>query len=97
MAPKKINAIDDESGVCVRNVGEKTKKSRGGNRENMDEFASYAFDILQSLRESSTQERHRFLSYLIGLAAEEAIRLAEGQQSAAAQYGTKTSAPNNPV
>ncbi|MEQ9145183.1 MAG: hypothetical protein RLO08_12590 [Parvibaculaceae bacterium] len=59
---------------------------RGSNRGDRDEFAAYAFDMLQSLREASTKERHAFLSYLMGLAAEEAIRLAEGEPSAAAAY-----------
>ena len=58
----------------------------GRNRENADDFAAYAFDMLQSLREASTREKHAFLRYLMGLAAEEAIRLAEGQSSAAATY-----------
>lgn len=57
-----------------------------------DEFAAYAFDMLQSLRESSQEEHHRFLSYLIGMAAEEALRLAEGQPSAVAAYSKTTHA-----
>lgn len=60
------------------------------NRENADDYAAYAFDMLQSLREASTQERHAFLRYLMGMAAEEAIRLAEGQPSAAAAYTSRT-------
>ena len=56
------------------------------NRENADDFASYAFDMLQSLREASTRERHAFLRYLMGLAAEEAIRLSEGHSSSIATY-----------
>lgn len=51
-----------------------------------DELAAYAFDMLQSLRETCSDDRHRFLSYLVGMAAEEAQRLAEGLPSAAAQF-----------
>eukprot|EP00439_Symbiodinium_sp_Y106_P089568 s1_g2104.t1 len=47
-----------------------------------DEVAAYAFDMLQSLRETCSDENHRFLSYLIGMAAEEAQRLSEGLPSA---------------
>ncbi len=49
-------------------------------------MAAYAFDMLQSLRETCTGDKHRFLSYLIGMAAEEAQRLSEGLPSAAAQF-----------
>jgi len=49
-----------------------------------DEIAAYVFDMLQSLRETCSKDDHRFLSYLMGMAAEEALRLAEGQPSAAA-------------
>jgi len=95
MAAEKIEKSKD----CRQDVKEgiaRSKPGRGRNRENVDEFAAYAFDILQSLREASTQERHRFLGYLMGLAAEEAIRLAEGQQSAAAQYGSRSSRQSTP-
>ncbi|MAN62707.1 MAG: hypothetical protein CMI60_12265 [Parvibaculum sp.] len=51
-----------------------------------DELAAYAFDMLQTLRETCSDDKHRFLSYLIGMAAEEAQRLAEGLPSAAAQF-----------
>lgn len=96
MAAEKIEKSKD----CRQDVKEgiaRSKPGRGRNRENVDEFAAYAFDILQSLREASTQERHRFLGYLMGLAAEEAIRLAEGQQSAAAQYGSRSRQPTPPT
>ncbi len=51
-----------------------------------DELAAYAFDMLQSIRETCSDDKHRFLSYLVGMAAEEAQRLAEGLPSAAAQF-----------
>lgn len=65
-----------------------------------DELAAYTFDMLQSLRETCSDDRHRFLSYLIGMAAEEAQRLAEGLPSAAAQFpkqpvGTSVSKSND--
>ena len=63
-----------------------TGKHPARNRESADDFAAYAFDMLQSLREASTRERHAFLRYLMGLAAEEAIRLAEGHTSSIATY-----------
>lgn len=62
--------------------------------EGDDEFAAYAFDMLQSLRETCSKDHHRFLSYLIGMAAEEALRLAEGQPSAAAALSKR---PNQRV
>ncbi len=55
-------------------------------RDNVDDVAAYAFDMLQSLRETCSDDNHRFLSYLIGMAAEEAQRLSEGLPSAAAQF-----------
>jgi hypothetical protein len=58
-----------------------------------DEVAAYAFDLLQSLRRTCSDDDHRFLSYLIGMAAEEAQRLSEGQPSAGAAFakaGTST-------
>lgn len=51
-----------------------------------DEQAAYAFDMLQSLRKICSGDNHRFLSYLIGMAAEEAQRLSEGLPSSAAQF-----------
>jgi len=54
-----------------------------------DDLAAYAFDMLQSLRETCSDDKHRFLSYLIGMAAEEAQRLSEGLPSAAAQFQNK--------
>ncbi len=63
------------------------------NRANADEFAAYAFDMLQSLREAGRGEKYTFLSYLMGLAAEEAIRLAEGLPSAAASVRPKRRHP----
>ncbi len=51
-----------------------------------DDTAAYVFDMLQSLRETCSSDDHRFLSYLMGMAADEALRLAEGQASAAAAF-----------
>lgn len=67
------------------------------NRASSDEFAAYAFDMLQSLREAGRGERYKFLSYLMGLAAEEAIRLAEGQPSAAAAFSPKAKGTKKPT
>ncbi len=55
-----------------------------------DQVAAYAFDMLQSLRGTCSDENHRFLSYLIGMAAEEAQRLSEGLPSACGQPETPT-------
>lgn len=54
-----------------------------------DEFAGYAFDMLRSLRDACKEDQHRFLSYLIGMAAEEAQRLSEGLPSTVAQFGKR--------
>lgn len=95
MAAGKHGPSSDQCHSSAETTNTGPTRKRAGNRENVDEFAAYAFDILQSLREASTQERHKFLGYLMGLAAEEAIRLAEGQQSAAAQYGAGSSQSSN--
>ena len=58
----------------------------GRKAEQGDELAAYAFDMLRSLRVSCSDDKHRFLSYLIGMAAEEAQRLSEGLPSSAAQF-----------
>ncbi len=52
-----------------------------------DDVAAYAFDMLQSLRGTCADNSHHFLSYLIGMAAEEAQRLSEGLPSAASDFG----------
>jgi len=54
-----------------------------------DETARYALELLLSLKGVTNKGEHAFLSYLIGLAAEEAIRLAEGQPS----LGPRQAAP----
>jgi|GEM_PF-2922358 len=87
MASRKIGIVKEKNEICASNQGAQPRRKKRGNRENVDEYAAYAFDILQSLREASTEDRHKFLGYLIGMASEEAIRLAEGHQSAAAQFG----------
>lgn len=92
MAEAKIET-SIEGAAAVKGGGGRTHvvaaaaRALGRNRDNADEFAAYVFDLLQALREVSTRDEHLFLSYLMGLAAEEAIRLAEGQPSAAASYG----------
>lgn len=60
-----------------------------------DELATYAFDMLQSLRKTCSDDRHQFLSYLIGMAAEEALRLSEGLPSSAAQFMKQPSNSSN--
>jgi len=97
MASGKIGIAKEKNEICARKQGAQPQWKKRGNRENVDEYAAYAFDILQSLREASTEDRHKFLGYLMGMAAEEAIRLAEGHQSAAAQFGAQTSRKNTPV
>lgn len=66
----------------------KTKQARGDSATG-DEVAAYAFDMLQSLRKTCSNDEHRFLSYLMGMAADEAVRLAEGQPSAAAAFSKR--------
>jgi len=87
---KRIMTVTKLKIEAPKSVGSLPQHS-GRNRENADDFAAYAFDMLQSLREASTREKHAFLRYLMGLAAEEAIRLAEGQSSAAAAYSVHKS------
>lgn len=52
-----------------------------GRSKHPDQLAAYAFDLLIVLRSLTKDRKHAFLSFLIGVAAEEAIRLAEGQES----------------
>jgi|GEM_PF-4457969 len=42
-----------------------------------DPLASYSFDMLAGLTRMLERPRHAFLAYLIGMAAEEAYRLAD--------------------
>lgn len=97
MASRKIGTPKEKNGTCSITKAAQQQNKAHGNRETVDEFAAYAFDILQSLREASIQERHKFLGYLMGMAAEEAIRLAEGHQSAAAQFGGQASRKSTSV
>lgn len=46
-----------------------------------DPTAAYAGDLLVGLRKLLTRREQAFLAYLVGMAAEEAIRLAEGLPS----------------
>ena len=61
----------------------------------IDPVAAYAFDLLVALRGMLAGPQHPFLSYLIGMAAEESFRLAEGHPSAAAsgRTGSRKSKP----
>ncbi|MCE8000297.1 MAG: hypothetical protein HEP70_15680 [Rhodobiaceae bacterium] len=70
---------------------EELKKTQACKKSSMerDEFAAYAFDMLRSLRDACKEDQHHFLSYLIGMAAEEAQRLSEGLPSTAAQFGKR--------
>ncbi len=87
MAAPKIEVSEKCAGQQVPKQVVPLRKHPGRSSGNADDYAAYAFDMLQSLREASTREKHAFLRYLMGMAAEEAYRLAEGQASAAAAYG----------
>lgn len=46
-----------------------------------DDSASYLFELLVAARRLAVTRRHRFLAYLIGMAAEEARLLSQGRSS----------------
>lgn len=50
---------------------------RGSTAKAGDPLASYSFDMLAGLTRMLERPRYAFLTYLIGMAAEEAYRLAE--------------------
>jgi hypothetical protein len=52
-----------------------------GPRETEEEVASYLFDILIGARRLAVARRHKFLAYLIGMAAEEARLLTQGRSA----------------
>ena len=60
-----------------------------GRSKHPDQLAAYAFDLLIVLRSLTKDRKHAFLSFLIGVAAEEAIRLAEGQASSGPTFDQK--------
>lgn len=57
-----------------------------GRSKHPDQLAAYAFDLLIVLRSLTKDRKHAFLSFLIGVAAEEAIRLAEGHKSSGPSF-----------
>lgn len=65
----------------AEDVGRKRGRSR-----HPDQLAAYAFDLLIVLRSLTKDHKHAFLSFLIGVAAEEAIRLAEGHKSSGPSF-----------
>lgn len=60
-----------------------------------DQKAAYIFDLLAGLRKLASEREYAFLSYLMGVAAEEALRLAEGLPSAGPRHSR--SKPESPV
>jgi hypothetical protein len=50
-------------------------------QETGEEVASYLFDMLIGARRLAVARRHRFLAYLIGMAAEEARLLTQGRSA----------------
>jgi hypothetical protein len=50
-------------------------------RETPEDAASYLFDLLVAARRLAVTRRHRFLAYLIGMAAEEARLLTMGRSA----------------
>jgi hypothetical protein len=50
-------------------------------QETEEEVASYLFDMLIGARRLAVARRHKFLAYLIGMAAEEARLLTQGRSA----------------
>ncbi len=71
--------------MSARGINAAKKGAPSASTSQGDEVATYALDMLQSLRDTCSDDKHRFLSYLIGMAAEEAQRLSEGLPSAGGQ------------
>ncbi len=82
-----------QSKAATRMKRDACKAQTAAEEQTSDDVAAYAFDMLQSLRETCSADRHQFLSYLMGMAAEEALRLSEGLPSAAAQFAKPASSP----
>jgi len=49
--------------------------------DNAEEAATYLFELLVAARRLAVTRRHKFLAYLIGMAAEEARLLTQGRSS----------------
>ena len=52
-----------------------------GEGNNAEESAAYLFELLVAARRLAVTRRHKFLAYLIGMAAEEARLLTQGRSS----------------
>jgi hypothetical protein len=50
-------------------------------QETAEDAASYLFDLLVAARRLAVTRRHKFLAYLIGMAAEEARLLTQGRSA----------------
>ena len=70
--------------------------SQGGEPASADATAAYILDLLLGLRSLTTDKDHQFLAYLISLAAEEAIRLAETPGKTTAQAGELSEESHQP-
>lgn len=52
-----------------------------GEEDKGEDSATYLFELLVAARRLAVTRRHRFLAYLIGMAAEEARLLTQGRSS----------------
>lgn len=80
------NSIDEMSahvaaggGAPGQGVGKGV--GNGAMREAPEDAPEYLFDLLVAARRLAVTRRHRFLAYLIGMAAEEARLLSQGRSA----------------
>lgn len=70
--------------VNISNVMRRSGSDRDGaelSRREGDDSANYLFELLVAARRLAVTRRHRFLAYLIGMAAEEARMLSQGRSA----------------
>ncbi len=76
------NSIDDVGASVIPSRGALAHDvQRGAAQEAPEDAPSYLFDLLVAARRLAVTRRHRFLAYLIGMAAEEARLLTQGRSA----------------
>lgn len=65
---------------AIRRSGSRDGEAEVSQREE-DDSADYLFELLVAARRLAVTRRHRFLAYLIGMAAEEARLLSQGHSA----------------
>ncbi|MGB3808857.1 MAG: hypothetical protein WA943_02110 [Parvibaculum sp.] len=66
----------------LMNGAEPVQRGRDAGSSGDEDAASYLFELLVAARRLAVMRRHKFLAYLIGMAAEEARLLTQGRSAA---------------